>query len=182
MIEKKLLTLAGAAGILFCGACFLPPPPEHAPLPPVLAAVHVIAIHVEDRTAGNLFDPLVMSNATASNFNRLWKEFPVRAVAFNAGGPSDAALSIAVLRKMASCVPADKGHQFCTFELISSFTLTGADGRILRSKPEERSKLGIRLKGDSLPQTWNSNPFLEDAGYALATTAGDKLLVLVPAN
>jgi len=183
MIERKILTLAGAAGILACGACFLPPlPGPKPPLPPALASVHIIAIHVEDGTAGNLFDPLIMSNATVGNFNRLWKEFPVRAVSSNSAGPKDATLRINVLRKTASCAPADKGHQFCSFDLISSFTLTAADGRILQSKPEERSKLGIWLKGDSLPETWNSNPFLQDAAYALAMTAGDKLLVLVPPN
>lgn len=32
--RKKLLPLAGVAGILACGACFLPPLPEHKPAPP----------------------------------------------------------------------------------------------------------------------------------------------------
>jgi len=34
MVEKKLLTLAGVVGILACGACFLPPLPQHEPPPP----------------------------------------------------------------------------------------------------------------------------------------------------
>lgn len=34
MLEKKLLTLASAAAIVACGACFLPPLPQHPPLPP----------------------------------------------------------------------------------------------------------------------------------------------------
>jgi hypothetical protein len=178
MLEKKLVTLACAVGILACGACFLPPLRDPAPpLPPALASVHIIAIQVEDGTASNLFDPLIMSSATAINFNRLWNEFPLRAEASNAGGPSDAALRIAVLRKTASCIPGDKGRKFCSIEMIASFTVTATDGRILQSKPEERSKFGLWVKGDSLPGTWNSNPFRQDAAYALAMTAGEKLLV-----
>jgi hypothetical protein len=178
MFEKKLVTLCCAVGILACGACFLPPLPERkTPLPPALASVHNIAIHVEDGTAGNLFDPLIMSNATAGNFNRLWNEFAVRAEGFSTGKPSDAALRITVLRKTASCIPGDKGRQFCSIEMIASFNVTAADGRILQSNLEERSKFGLWVTGNSLPETWNSNPFRQEAAYALARTAGVKLLL-----
>jgi hypothetical protein len=178
MLEKKLLTLGCAIEILACGACFLPPLPEpKPPLPPALASVHIIAIDVEDGTASNFFDPRFMSNTTAGNFNRLWKEFPVRAKAFNAGGPSDATLKITVLRNKASCKPGDKGKQFCSFEMIASFAVTAAEGRILENKSEEISKFGLWLEGKPLPESWNSNPFRQEAAYALAMTAGDKLFV-----
>jgi hypothetical protein len=177
MIKKKLLALAGVLGILACGACFLPPlPRQHAALPPNLASVHLIAIHVEDATAGNLFDPLVMSNATASKFNQLWNDFPVRAEAFNAGEPGDAALRITVLRKTASCNPEDNGNQFCSFELTATFILTAADGRILQSSQQKSSKFGIRYKGNSLPEHLNVSPFMQQASYSLAMTAGDVFL------
>jgi hypothetical protein len=178
MIEKKLLTLAGVLGILACGACFLPPlPQKKATLPPALASVHRIAIHVEDGTGGKLFDPVIMSNATADNFNQLWQEFPVQAAAFNDGGPSDAALRISVLRKTASCKPEDNGKQFCSFEIIASFTLTAADGRILQSSQQKSSKFGLWYKGNSLPDNLNSNPFRQKAAYALAMTAGEMFLI-----
>jgi len=174
--RKKLLTLAGLVGILACGACFLPPlPQQRASLPPALASVHMIAIRVEDGTASNLFDPLIMSNATAGNFNQLWKEFPVKAEASNAGGPSDAVLRITVLRKTTSCNPEGNGKQFCSFEMVASFTLTIADGRALQSWPQKSSKFGVWYKGNSLPDNLNANPFRHDASYSLATTAGEML-------
>jgi hypothetical protein len=185
MIAKKLVTLAGAVGILACGACFLPPLPQHNPPPPLspaLASVHSIAIQVENGTADNFFDPLMMSKATAANFNRLWKEYRVRAEAFNAGEPNDAVLRIIVVRKTTSCTPENKGIQFCSFEVIASFTFTAADGRVLQSKPEEHSKFGFWIKGNSLPETWNSNRFRQDAAYALAMTAGDSLFASARPN
>ena len=177
MVEKKLLTAACAVGILACGACFLPPPNQPKPqLPPALASVHIISIQVEDGTGSNLFDPLMMSKAVASNFNHQWSEYPVRARALNAGGTGDATLRIVVLRKTDSFTLGKKGRQFYPLEMVASFTVTAADGRNLASKPEEHMKFGAWFNGKSPPETWNSNPFLHDAAYALAMTAGDKLL------
>lgn len=52
MIEKKLVTLACVAGILACGACFLPPLPEHVPAPPPvqldLQGIHRIHVRAEN--------------------------------------------------------------------------------------------------------------------------------------
>ncbi len=176
MVKKQLLTLAAVVGILACGACFMPDLPEHKPasppMPPALASVHMIAIHVEDGIGGNLFDPSIMSNATARNFNQLWQEFPVRAEAYNALGPSNAALRITVLRKTTSCKPGYNGNQFCSFEMIASFTLTDAEGRILISRPQENWNFNFWQKNDSLPNNLNSNPFRQSAAYALAMTAG----------
>jgi hypothetical protein len=183
MIEKKLLTLACAVGILACGACFLPPLDEPKPqLPPALASVHIIAIQVEDGTGSNLFDPLMMSSATVSNFNRLWSEYPVRAKALNAGGPSDAVLRVVVLHKTDSFTPGKKGRQFYPLEMIASFTVTAADGTNLESKPEESVKFGVWFSGKSLPENWNSSPILHEAAYALAMAAGNKLLVSANPN
>ncbi len=178
MVEKKLVTLGCAVGILMCGACFLPPLNEPKPhLPPALVSVHSLAIQVEDGTGTSLFDPVMMSKATAGNFNRQWSEFSVRAMALSDGGPADAVLKITVLRKMDSFNPGQKGRQFYPLEMVASFTVTAADGRILESKPEERLRFGVWFDGKSLPETWNSNPFRQEAAYALALTAGNKLLV-----
>jgi len=183
MLEKKVLTLACMAGILACGACFLPPLPEPKPrLPPALASLHRIAIQVEDNTGDNLFDPVVMSRATASNFNRLWSGFPLHADSFGPSGLSDGTLRISVIRKSVSCSPQRERKQFCTIDMGISFTVKAADGRILQSEREQRSTFGLSLRAMSLPVTWNSDPFRQEAAYALAFTAGSKLLVPEPSN
>ena len=176
MVEKKLLTIAGVAGILACGACFLPPlPQKKAPLPPALASVHRITIQVEDGTGNKLFDPLIMSNATASNFNELWSGFPVRAEAVNAGEPGDTLLSITVHRKTVSCKAESKDKLFCSYEMIISVTLTDANGRVLKGKDQALSKFGLWYHGTSLAENLNANPFRQQASYSLAMTAGEVL-------
>jgi hypothetical protein len=178
MVKKKLLTLAGLAGILACGACFLPPlPRERSPLPTVLASVHKIAIKVEDGTAGNLFDPQIMSNATAANFNRLWEQYPVRAEAFNPGGRGDAVLKIIVHHKVTSCNSESNGKQFCSIELIATYTLTTVNGGAFEMSPQKSAKFGFQLLGDSLPENLNANPFRQEASSSLAMTAGHLFLV-----
>ena len=176
MLRKKLLTIACAAGILACGACFLPPLPQRkAPLPPTLASIHLIAIDVEDGTSRTLFDPRIMSNATASKFNQLWTDFPVRAEAFNETAPRDAVLKITVLRKTASCNPEGSNKQLCSFELIVSFTLIAGDGKMLQSAPQKSSGFRVVYKRDSLPENLDENPFRQAASYSLAMTAGEVL-------
>ena len=174
MFEKKLITLACFVGILACGACFLPPlPRKKVSLPPALASLHRVAIHVEDGTSSNLFDSQIMSNATAGNFNQLWKDYPVRAEVFNAGVHTDAVLRIAVHSKTSSCARKNNGKQFCSFEIISSFTLKSADGSILRHMEQGSSRFGLWYQGDSLPDNLNANPFRQEASYSLAMTAGN---------
>jgi hypothetical protein len=182
MVKKKLLTLAGVVGILACGACFLPPlPQKKAPLPPALSSVHEIAVQVEDGAAGNLFDPVIMSKATADVFNQFWMDYQVRAEAYNTGGHGDAVLIITVLNKTTSCVPKGDG-EYCSIELIASYTLTAVDGRVLLSRPRESSKNGIWQQGSSLPENLKANTFRRLASESLAATAGRLFLSSTSSN
>jgi len=172
MQRKKLITLAAVAGILACGACFLPPPHEPPPpLPPTLAAVYTIAIQVEDTTTENRLDPVPMSEATARNFNRLWADFRVRAKPFGAEGKSDAVLKITIRRKTKSCRPSG-GKLFCSYEMIASFTVTAADGGVLQNKAEQRSQFGLWEDAGAAHGDWNSIPHRQRAAYALAISSG----------
>lgn len=167
-----MLTLGCAVGILACGACFLPPPHEPPPpLPPTLAAVHTIAIQVEDTTTENRLDSVLMSEATARNFNRLWADFRVRAKPFGAEGKSDVVLKITVRRKTESCRPSG-GKLFCSYEMIASFTVTAADGGVLQNKAERRSQFGLWEDAGAAHGDWNSRPYRQEAANALAISSG----------
>jgi len=182
MLEKKLLTLGSAIGILVCGACFLPPLPEpKLPLPPALASVHTIAIQVEDGTGGKPFDPVIMSSDTASNFNRILMDYRIRAKTFQAGGDRDAVLRITVLNKTASCDPSGNGENF-SIELIASYTLMAVDGRVLLSRPRLSSKNGIWQQGNSLPEDLSASTFRRLASESLASSAGKILLLSEHSN
>ena len=175
MAKKKLLTLVAVLGILACGACLLPPLPQmKIPLPPNLAGVHKIAIRVEDGTADNFFDPVNMSSTTTDNFNRTMTDYRVRAQTFNARGDHDAVLRITVFSRAASCIP-DYNGEYCSIELIASYTLTDLDGRVLISRPRESSKNCIWRQGSSLPDNLKVNTFRILASESLAATAGKML-------
>jgi hypothetical protein len=172
MRRQKLVTLGCVTGILACGACFLPPPHEPPPpLPPALAAVHTIAIRVEDVTAENRLDPVSMSEATARNFNRLWADFRIRAKPFSAESKSDAVLRITVRRKTESCSPSS-GKLFCSYEMVGSFTVTNAGGGVLQNTAEQKSRFGTWEDAGAAHHDWNSNSTRQSASYALAITAG----------
>lgn len=177
MLEKKLLTLAGVVGILACGACLLPPLPERKiPPPPALSLVHRMAVHVEDGTVSNFFDPVIMSKAIAGNFNRFWTDYRLRAETFSAGGGYEAVLRITVQNKIASCIPSGNG-EYCSLELIASYTLTATDGRVLLDRPRLSSKNGIWQQGSSLSEDLKANIFRRLASESLAITAGKTILL-----
>jgi hypothetical protein len=182
MHRRKLLTVACALGVLACGACFLPPlrePPP--PLPPSLAAVRTIAVQIEDSSAHDLIHEAPMSAAVASNFNRLWAEFPVRALPYVEAGRYDAVLKVTIIQKTVSGGSTSHGNQLWTFEILASLALTASDGRILQSETNQRSRFGFSSKIGLAPGTWNSAPIRNQAAYALAMTVGDRLL-FVPSS
>lgn len=173
MVKKKLLTLAGVAGILACGACFLPPlPQKKLPLPLALASVHRIAIRVEDVSQSNIFDARTMSYATAADFNQYWSNLPLKALDYYAGEPVDATLKITVLGKTFSCPKTGKEWQYCTFVMSASYLLTAADGRVLQSRPQENVQFRVWSNGAEPPVSLNDNRYRWDVSRSLAITAG----------
>ena len=177
MRQKKLLTAACFLGILACGACFLPEP--HAPpppLPPALAAVHKLAIQVKDATGEKQPDTTQISDATVRQFNRLWSDYPIRAVPFHDAKSAEALLTILILRETASCSAGRNGAQFCMFDLQVSFSVTGNDGRVLLSKPSGDAQFGHRVNGRVPPAAWNTDEYRLGAASTLAMKAGLKIL------
>src|ERR1035438_9069294 len=84
MLEKKLLTLACAAGILACGACFLPPLPEHHRPPPLparlaLAGIQSIRVSVTNTSESHHLDPSDLALAVTKSINELTNETGVSA-------------------------------------------------------------------------------------------------------
>jgi len=177
MLGKKIFALGCAIAIVALGACFLPhdhvPPPA---LPPYLGHVHHLSIEVRDTSGQDLFDESAMSQAVASNFNELWKDFSVRAKPVQAAKPSDAVLRIAITHKSAS--GGATGKQAWTFDLNSSLTLTSTGGRVLWQRGEENTRFRLSLEDGLPPDAWNSRVIQHEAAYWLAMRSGDVLLDL----
>jgi hypothetical protein len=139
VLEKKVITLAGAAGILACGACFLPPLPGHVPAPPPVRLdlqgihrIHVVAVNASPThhlNADRLASLIADSARSEGRGDRL--------TAFSgpiAPGPStpdrDGELKVIVLNESAN--PGQKGYKKGTvgwiFEVSVSAELRNSAG------------------------------------------------------
>lgn len=174
MLRKKLLALGCAVAIVGVGACFLPP--EHVappPLPPYLGHIRTFSIEVHDASSQDLIDDSAMSREVVSNFNRLWKEYALRAKLSRSSRVADAILRIKIDRKSASTFRGTDKRQEWAFDLKSSLTLSASDGRLLWQKQEENTRFKIAFEKGFSSDGWNSREVRHEAAYWLAMDLGD---------
>jgi len=132
MVEKKLLTVASAVGILACGACFLPPLPEPAPpLRNALRGVRTIQITAANDSPSHHIDPSGLAQALMQNLN--WKTSETGATAFvtqKAGVLEGAALAITILSEDGKPIPLKDYPSLSRWKVVVkiSATLTRQDG------------------------------------------------------
>jgi hypothetical protein len=139
MLEKKLVTLGCAVGILACGACFLPPLPQHEPTPPPvrldLQGIRKIRVEVSYDSQLHDLDP----NALAS-----WIEVRINTDARSAGAKAfsqkhpasadaDAVLQVTVLSETATPgrMRSNGVDEDWDFQISISAVLTKKDGRVV---------------------------------------------------
>jgi hypothetical protein len=139
MLEKKLLTLGCAVGILACGACFLPPLPEHQPPPPPVRldfhGIRKIRVEVINNAAAHGIDPDALGG---------WIEFGIKTQARAAGvkafsqtesanKDADAVLHVNVLSETAVPVNLDSSgsDKQWNFQVNLSAVLAKKDGTVI---------------------------------------------------
>jgi hypothetical protein len=137
--RKKLLTLAGVVGILACGACFLPPLPQHKPVPPPirfgLDGVQSIRVEVANASSSHYLDSAALERKIADAINeQSWKTKVSAHVGKEAGG-EDAVLNITVLSETVEPAPAAETGRL-TFVIKDSATLTRLNGALLWRETE----------------------------------------------
>lgn len=163
MLEKKLLTLACALGILACGACFLPPLPEHrppAPPPPIASlGVNNICVSVTNRSDAPHIDPAVFAGRVIVNINRRSPAGAPRA-RFCGGASPDATLQISIAGESVALEQSNppSANLRYTFHLRIDATLVTPDGAVLwtDSRPDYQSNT-LTLPGSANP--WKSPGF-----------------------
>lgn len=178
MLEKKLITVGGAVGILALGACFLPPPQRKPPvpnLPPYLSGIRTIAIRVDDASSGDHIGTAQISSTTAGKMNSLWRQNAVHSEPWQAGKTCDATLKIVILQKTSSRGKRAPSSTPWTFALCTSSTLTARDGTLLWKEPAGRSQFTHWFAQDPPPNFWNSRALVNEAAYSLAITVGARL-------
>jgi len=165
MLEKKLVTLVCAAGILACGACFLPPLPQHRPQPPQvqldLQGVQSIRVEVTNNSEPHHLDPSELAQAIANSINWRTKETGVNAHVQKEAG--DAILAITVLNESVTSetTPANGGAVRWTFEVKTSASLTKLNGQTLWHYTEADSRFSRNFALEGHADAWR-DPVLQN--------------------
>jgi hypothetical protein len=159
MVEKKLLTLACAAGILACGACFLPPLPEHQPppLPPRLSlqGIQSIQVSVTNASESHHLNPTDLAQSVIQSINEQATETGVSA--YDQRYARDAVLEIIVLSE--SATPSTTSDKKVSFMIGITATLTRQDGAVIWRETDAKYPFSYNLTSDRSADTWQ-NAFL----------------------
>jgi hypothetical protein len=159
MLVKKLITLAGALGILACGACFLPDVLDRQPPPPLIPAmqgIKTIAVVATNSSSTHHIDTDRLAVAIAKQINWRHDATKIRAQAGTAAGPADATLSVNIVEESATSASVDKSGRttLWTFEPKVSATLTRADGQILWQEKEQAHEVNEPLTTNDEGEAW----------------------------
>jgi hypothetical protein len=171
MVEKKLLTLAGVVGILACGACFLPPLPQHKPVPPPirfgLDGVQSIRVEVANASPSHHLDPAALAQKIAETINgQSWKTKVNAHVGKEAGG-EDAVLAITVLSESVEPAPAAKNGRM-TFLIKDSATLTRRDGTLVWRETEAGNWITHNVVEENAADAWKVPGVVDGVDRALS--------------
>lgn len=161
MLAKKLTTLAGTAGILAIGACFLPPPPPpQLPPPPLprrdLGNIHHVRVVVEDRSPTRHLDPQTAANAIAEGVNLRSRNSKVKASAYQETQHADAVLNLIILSQRGTATPSGRrsGLEDWYIHIDYSATLTKPGGQVLWQDDHLNKSFSRSLRAERYDLPW----------------------------
>lgn len=173
MLEKKLVTLVCAVGILACGACFLPPLPQHRPPPPPppildLQGIQSIRVEVTNNSASRHLDPSGLAQAVANAINWRTKDHGVSAHVQKEAGDGDAVLAVTVLSETATpeTTAKNSGLTRWSFLVGTSASLTKLNGQRVWHETEVDSRFNRSFAQQDPGLLWNDpsvTPWLSGA-------------------
>lgn len=168
MERKKLITLMAVAGILLCGACFLPPPPARsrrpASAPPYRSQLDLhgskrLRIAVVSGAESHRVDTGMLERCVADSINRRRIYGVPTAVAGGAASPGDALLSIVVEKESAVADAQQFANDATTwdFDVTLSAMVTRADNAVVWNETSRVYQGVVLTAKDGDP--WNGGSF-----------------------
>ena len=178
MLVKKLITLAGALGILACGACFLPPPEDRHPPPPPLTrkwGVKLIRVEVTNSSETHYLVADRLATATAMLINERSGATGVKARAVGDPGPVDAVLAITVLREEATSHPFQNPALGATwtFQVTISANLMKSDGHSVPVETLQKNSVNQQLSTRDEAEAWKK---ISDRDWVLPEVLGGRFM------
>jgi hypothetical protein len=168
--RKKLLTLAGVVGILACGACFLPPLPQHKPAPPPIRVgtdgVHNIRVEAVNSSLSHHLVAAALAQKIAVAINeQSWKTKVNAHVGWEPGG-EDAVLVITVLSETLETEQAETGSR--TFLIRDSAKLTRPDGTLVWQETEAGNSIEYNVDEQNAADAWKILGLVDGVEKALS--------------
>jgi hypothetical protein len=162
MLEKKLVTLACAVGILSCGACFLPPLPQRPPPPPPLQqldlqGIQSIRVEVTNDSESHHLDPSELAQAVANSINWRNRETGVNAHVQKEAGDGDAILAVAIVNENATSgqpAAANRDEEWF-FQITATAVLTKHDGQVVWSETNGVLQFSRKFTQKDPAELWN---------------------------
>lgn len=174
MLEKKILTVVSAVGILACGACFLPPLPERRPPPPPLRlnldGIQSIRVVATNTSESHHLDPAELEQAVAHAIKeKTWKA-GVSAYTEKEVSDADAVLRITILSETVDARgPASQANPgSMTISIKDTATLTRRDGVVVWSETETENSILRHFPQASPTDAWNDSAAISSAIIAVA--------------
>jgi hypothetical protein len=160
MIVKKLVTLACAAGILACGACFVPPQPTHTPPPPPLPldlrGISRIRVQVTNASPTQHLDATQLASWMASQIDVQAGRAAVTGFAAQQPGNEDAVLEVTILSESTKLQSAAASNGKATWEIELSLTaaLTRLNGQVVWRESDGNYRASRALPQEAEPDLW----------------------------
>lgn len=170
MLEKKLLTLASAAAIPACGACFLPPPPLPPPVRSALQSIYRIRVTAKNDSATHHLDPGDLAGQIARAINQQSRKSGARAIVDNAGGDADAVLEIIVENEnVEQDLPATPAAiRKTTFFIKDSATLARLGGEVIWRETETGHRIVSDLANENSGAPWMERDVVNSLDWTLS--------------
>lgn len=164
MLEKKLLALGCAVGILACGACFFPPVgPPPAPRPRIdLGSSRRILVRVTNVSPTHHLDPVAVSQWITETINRRRQAGVPAADAGSQSMPGDAVLQVSIVKESIFSESANQAQTASRWgvQLTIDATVTRPDGTVVWRETNQSYRSGSWSNSSDSADPWSS-PMLE---------------------
>jgi len=166
MLERKLVTLACAAGILATGACFLPPLPDRKPpAPPIaldLLGVKTIGVSVVDKSSGQHISSSGVASAIELRLATDGRRANLSAFPAEDGKEHDALLEVTILSVSAApgADPAGSGIVW-DLNVNVSAVLTKTGGSVIWHEDDPLYHVRHRTRQEPEETMWKDDPIVQ---------------------
>jgi len=162
MLERKLVTLACAVGILATGACFLPPLPNRAPAPPIaldFEGIQKIGVEVVNKSSAQRLPASNVAGFIEQRLTTEGRRAHLEAFSAESHTPQDALLQVTILSESATPAAYANGTGIAwDLNVSASAVLTKTGGKVIWQETDESFHIRYETGRESEDALWKEDP------------------------